>query len=265
MTTGVLALLLLVAVAAACIAVARARAAQAQLGASLARDRDRVELDQKTQADGRLARDISHDLNDLLTAIIGHTELLIASLDPDGGSILDAYEIRRAALSAAQLTRPLRTLGGSGAADAGGAFAVEAQSRLEPAVAVAPVVDTRVRPQVLVVEDEPGMRELIRVVLTKAGYRVVAVDAPRAALAALARQPDMALMLVDVVMPEMNGYDMVAEARTSVAGIQVVFISAFARDPARTLNADRFLAKPFTAEALTAVVEAALADQNILR
>jgi CheY-like chemotaxis protein len=264
MVTVVLALLLVAAVTAACLAVARARAAQAQLGASLTRDRDRVELDQKAQADGRLARDISHHLNDLLTAIVGHTELLIASLDPDGGSILDAYEIRRAALKAAQLTRPLPTLGGSGA-DARAAFAVEAPSRLEPAGTVEPPADTRVRPQLLVVEDEPGVRELIRVVLTKAGYRVVAVDAPRAALAALARQPDIALMLVDVVMPEMNGYDLVAEARTIVAGIGVVFISAFARDPARTLKADCFLAKPFTAEALTAVVEAALADQNILR
>ena len=112
---------------------------------------------------------------------------------------------------------------------------------------------------VLVVEDEPGVRELIKVVLTKAGYQVVAVDGPRAALAALTRQPDIALMLVDVVMPEMNGYDLVAEARAIVAGVQVVFISAFTRDPARQLKGDRFLAKPFTAEALTAIVEVALA------
>jgi CheY-like chemotaxis protein len=260
-TTAVLAVCLLAAVVVAAIAVARARAARTLLGASLAQDRDRVELDQKAQADGRLARDISHDLNDLLTAIMGHTELLIASLDPDGATILDAYEIRRAALSAAQLTKPLRTLGGSRGpdADAGAAFAVEARARLERAAPLEPAVARRALAPVLVVEDEPGVRELIKVVLTKAGYQVVAVAGPRAALAALARQPEIALMLVDVVMPEMNGYDLVVEARAIVAGVQVVFISAFARDPARQLNGDRFLEKPFTAEALTAIVEVALA------
>jgi CheY-like chemotaxis protein len=256
--TVVLAGLLLVAAVAASIAIRRARAAERLLGASVLHDRDRVELDQKAQADGRLARDISHDLNDLLTAIMGHTELLIASLDPDGTTILDAYEIRRAAQSAAQLTKPLRTLGGSGGPDEGAAFAAEARARLERAVPLPPAVETRVLAPVLVVEDEPGVRELIKVVLTKAGYQVVAVDGPRAALAVLTRQQDIALMLVDVVMPEMNGYDLVAEARAIVTGVQVVFISAFARDPARQLKGDRFLAKPFTAEALTAIVEVAL-------
>ena len=57
----------------------------------------------------------------------------------------------------------------------------------------------------------------------------------------------------------MNGYDLVAEARAIVAGVLVVFTSAFARDPARQLNGDRFLEKPFTAETLTAIVEVALA------
>ena len=69
-------------------------------------------LTRKMEAGSRLAGDVAHDLNDLLTAITGHTELLIASLDPSGTSIQDAHEIRRAALSAARLTKPLRTLSG---------------------------------------------------------------------------------------------------------------------------------------------------------
>jgi CheY-like chemotaxis protein len=263
---AVLTVLLIAAVVAASIAALRARAAAALLAALRIRDRGRVELDHKAQADGRLARGISHDLNDLLTAIIGHTELLIASLEPDGTAILDAYEIRRAAESAAQLTRPLRTLGGSAEPDPDAVVAVEARTRLAGAVhGVEPAVERPMLAAVLVVEDEPGMRELMRVVLTKAGYQVVAADGPRAALAALARRPDIALMVVDVVMPEMNGYDLVAEARTIVAGIGVVFVSAFARDPNRKPESDCFLEKPFTAEALITVVEAAFADQNILR
>ena len=71
---------------------------------------------------------------------------------------------------------------------------------------------------VLVVEDEPRVRDLIRMVLVRAGHEVVAVAGPHAALAALNRQPAIALMLVDVVMPEMDGYDLVVEARKIAPG-----------------------------------------------
>jgi signal transduction histidine kinase len=62
------------------------------------------------EADSRVIDDAAHDLNDLLTAITGHAELLIASLDPSGAGMRDAHAIRQAALSAARLTKPLRTL-----------------------------------------------------------------------------------------------------------------------------------------------------------
>jgi len=117
------------------------------------------------------------------------------------------------------------------------------------------VAGTRLTAPVLVVEDEPGVRELIRLVLVRAGHEVVTVGGPRAALAALNRQPAISLMLVDVVMPEMDGYDLVAQARTMSPAIQVIFMSAFARDPARHPDGDTFLAKPFTVESLTGIVE----------
>lgn len=101
-----------IAIAAACMATLRARAARAALRAGDRMHGESVELARTMEADSRLADDVAHDLNDLLTAITGHTELLIAGLDPSGTSIQDAYEIRRAALSAARLTKPLRTLSG---------------------------------------------------------------------------------------------------------------------------------------------------------
>jgi CheY-like chemotaxis protein len=55
--------------------------------------------------------------------------------------------------------------------------------------------------------------ELIRLVLVRAGHQVVAVPGAHAALAALNRHQAISLMLVDVVVPEMDGYDLVAEAR----------------------------------------------------
>jgi CheY-like chemotaxis protein len=112
-------------------------------------------------------------------------------------------------------------------------------------------------PPVLVVEDEPNVRELIKEVLGRAGHEVLAVAGPHAALAAMNRQP-IALMLVDVVMPQMGGYDLVAEARKISPGVRVVFMSAFARDAARHPAGDGFLAKPFSVASLTAIVEEAL-------
>ena len=146
------------------------------------------------------------------------------------------------------------------AAGAGTTFTIDLPATSAPAVAADRTpVDTRPAAPVLVVEDEPGMREFMRLALTRAGHTVVTVAGPRAALVTLSRQPEISLMLVDVVMPEMDGYDVVAEARKIAPGIHVVFTSAFAPDPARQPSGDGFLAKPFTSELLTGIVEKALA------
>ena len=219
-----------------------------------------VDLERTIEADGRLAGDAAHDLNDLLTAIVGNTELLIASLDPNGAGILEAYEIRRAALSAAQITKPLGALGGGRGAPGGTPFAFVAPPAVDPSASSEPAEATRSQAAVLVVDDEPGVRQLIKSVLTRAGYRIVAVDGPRDALTALRRQPAIALMLVDLVMPDVDGYDLAAEARAMLPDVRVVFMSAFGRDPHRQAEADRFLQKPFTTDDLLGIVEAALDD-----
>jgi CheY-like chemotaxis protein len=244
-----------IAIAIAALTLRRVRIARAALQVSEAKEIARVAIDQKMDADRRLAGDIAHDLNDLLTAITGHTELLIASLDPSGTMILDAYEIRRAALSAAQLTKPLRALGG--AAAIGTTYTVNLPPAPPPEPVPEPAV-VRSAATVMVVDDEPGVRELIRVILLRAGHNVIAVAGPHAAIAALSRQPAIDIMLVDVVMPEMDGYDLVAEVRTMAAGVHVVLMSAFAPDAMRLSAGDGFLAKPFTAESLTAIVDEAL-------
>ena len=70
--------------ASAWLALRRLRLAHAALHISEAKELERVETDQKMDADRRLAGDLAHDLNDLLTAITGHTELANAYLScPD--------------------------------------------------------------------------------------------------------------------------------------------------------------------------------------
>ena len=239
-----------IAIAMGCVATLRARAAVAALRASEAMRRTN-------------AGDITHDLTDLLTAINGHTELLIAGLDPSSTSLQDAYEIQRAVLSAARLTTMRASTGGHAtAADAIDAKAEIARSipRRPSEPATEPDSALPATALVLVVEDEPRVRELIRMVLVRAGHEVVAVAGPHAALAALNRQPAITLIIVDVVMPEMDGYDLVTEARKIAPSVHVVFTSGFARDIARHPSGDGFLAKPFTIESLTGIVAKALSQ-----
>ena len=243
----------LIAISVACVATLRARAAAEALRAGEATRRAN-------------AGDITHDLNDLLTAINGHTELLIANLDPSSASVQDAHEIQRAVLGAARLTARLRTANG-GHPSSTDAIGVNAATRATAHLHTsAPAAESDVAQAaaplpalVLVVEDDPRVRELIRMVLMRAGHEVVAVAGPHAALAALNRQPAIALMIVDVVMPEMDGYDLVTEARKIARDIRVLFTSGFAPDTARQPIGDGFLAKPFTIESLTGIVAKALA------
>src|SRR5256885_30878 len=87
------------------IATLRAQCEQAQAAVQELRRTDQREVQaQKMEAVGRLAGGIAHDFNNLLTAITGYTELLITAFDAGDKRLQDAYEIRRAALSAARLT-----------------------------------------------------------------------------------------------------------------------------------------------------------------
>ena len=63
---------------------------------------------QKLEAIGQLARDIAHDLNDMLTAIIGYTELSLRRVGPENPIRHNLEETKRAAERAAALVRQLQ-------------------------------------------------------------------------------------------------------------------------------------------------------------
>lgn len=142
--------------------------------------------------------------------------------------------------------------------DGRAAFTIDLPLTTGPPVPIGEVSMSGPAPTVLVVEDEPGIREFIELVLVRAGRQVVIVSGPRAALDAISREPAISVMLVDVVMPEMDGYEVAAEARKISPSLRVVFMSAFAPDLARQPDGDSFLAKPFSGETLTRAIEKAL-------
>ena len=122
----------------------------------------------------------------------------------------------------------------------------------EPIVDAAEPVDPRCRGSetVLIVEDNPVVRAMACDALERYGYSVLAAangsEALEAARASLDR---VSIVLTDVVMPGMNGRELVARLRTLRPDLRVVFMSGHASDPGFDLraltNGSVFLQKPF--------------------
>jgi CheY-like chemotaxis protein len=113
------------------------------------------------------------------------------------------------------------------------------------------------RPKILVVDDEKVMRELLTLHLRDAGYEVLAAEDPVAAgPLVLKEKPD--LLIVDVHMPYMTGYEFVAALKSDpeTRDIPVIFLSTDddVADQARKLGAAAFLSKPVTVDKLLKAV-----------
>ena len=103
---------------------------------------------------------------------------------------------------------------------------------------------------ILVVEDDPDLLALEEMILTDAGYPVRTASDGRAALARVADEMP-ALVLLDMRMPGMNGWDFAREFRARhgrAAPIVVVTAAENARARAEEIGAEGWLAKPFEIE-----------------
>lgn len=87
--------------------------------------------------------------------------------------------------------------------------------------------------KILIAEDSPVDSLVLRNVLTRDGYEPVLVENGKAALQALEADPDIALAIVDMRMPEMDGLELVREMRSrpELESTPVLFVTA-ASDPA---------------------------------
>jgi len=119
------------------------------------------------------------------------------------------------------------------------------------------------RARILVVDDEPAIRELLRLHLQNAGYEVVeAADAVVAAKMVLAKAWRIDLMIVDAYMPYMTGIDFAAAliADTTLPPVPIILITGRVdlAERADVLGVPCLL-KPFTADALADTVARTLA------
>jgi DNA-binding response OmpR family regulator len=114
---------------------------------------------------------------------------------------------------------------------------------------------------ILVVDDERDLATTCERLLRRLGYRVVTADSCAAALAALGENPPV-LVIADVRLPDGSGLDVISAARHQVKPIPSIVITGQPSERGRRTAADAgatgYLAKPFSAAALTDLVRQTL-------
>jgi DNA-binding response OmpR family regulator len=120
---------------------------------------------------------------------------------------------------------------------------------------------------ILVIEDQPDMRENLATILEMEQFAVLVAENGRQGLE-LARKAKPDLILCDVMMPEMDGHEVLTSLRQdqNIAGTPFVFLTAKGekqdlRD-GMNLGADDYLAKPVGADELLATISARLAREE---
>ena len=115
--------------------------------------------------------------------------------------------------------------------------------------------------KILVVDDEARMRKLVKDFLVRSGYSVVEAADGEEAVNVFYEQKDIALIILDVMMPKMNGYEVCEEIRRE-SRVPIIMLTAKSdeRDELKgfDLGIDEYVTKPFSPKILVARVEAIL-------
>lgn len=117
------------------------------------------------------------------------------------------------------------------------------------------------RLKILVVDDESRMRKLVKDFLTKSNYEVIEAEDGAQAIDLFFEQNDIALIILDVMMPNMDGWQVCKEIR-EYSKVPIIMLTAKSdeRDELQgfELGVDEYISKPFSPKILVARVEAIL-------
>ena len=121
------------------------------------------------------------------------------------------------------------------------------------------------RLQILVVDDESRMRKLVRDFLTKSGYEVLEAEDGEKAVDLFYSVKDIALIILDVMMPKMDGWMVCQEIRKD-SNVPIIMLTAKSSEADELkgfeLGVDEYISKPFSPKILVARVEAVLRRSN---
>jgi two-component system KDP operon response regulator KdpE len=117
--------------------------------------------------------------------------------------------------------------------------------------------------RVLVVDDEPPIRKLLRMGLTAQGYQTLEAPNGKAALDLLSQAPD--LIILDLGLPDTQGHDLLRTIRARNESVPIVVLSSRGDEAGKVaaldLGADDYITKPFGMDELLARMRAALRHQ----
>ena len=117
--------------------------------------------------------------------------------------------------------------------------------------------------RVLVIDDEPPIRKLLRMGLTAQGYQILEAPNGKTALELLKEAPD--LIILDLGLPDMHGHDLLQTIRARNESVPIVVLSSRGDEAGKVqaldLGADDYVTKPFGMDELLARMRAALRHQ----
>src|SRR5258708_5719306 len=119
------------------------------------------------------------------------------------------------------------------------------------------------RLKILVVDDEPPIRKLLRMGLTTQGYEVLEASNGKMSLELLKREPD--LIILDLGLPDIQGHELLRTIRARAESVPIVVLSSRGDEAGKVqaldLGADDYVTKPFGLDELLARMRAALRHQ----
>lgn len=201
---------------------------------------------QRLEALGKLTGATAHELNNLLTVILSNAAILAAQLPPGERRRAELTDLESAARDATVLLQQLM----AHARDAG--------------TAPAPVAPVTARGQtILLVDDEEAVRRAAVRILERLGYAVHPAASGEEALALWRAMRDrVALVIIDVVLPQVSGPEVARIIRAEGGNVPILFASGYSPEEAATLGelaaGATFLRKPWTREELAEQVRTAI-------
>jgi len=118
-------------------------------------------------------------------------------------------------------------------------------------------------PRILVIDDEPPIRKLLRMGLSANGYQIIEAPNGKVALERLSEEPD--LIILDLGLPDVEGHELLRRIRGRKEAVPIVVLSSRSDEAGKVqaldLGADDYITKPFGMDELLARMRAALRHQ----